>query len=313
MLIREVTELFLHNRKTHMQAAVHTIKTYTYALKQWTVYMEDVRHRVSYKEITRMDMISFVDHMRACLDNKEWSLSKYLIVLRVLKVMFTWMETNDDCREEELKSWKDRLPKGAKSPKRDYIPSPQDLKKWQKAFDTKSATGLRNYMIFSVFLETGIRRGELAGIQIRNLQLDRNLIYVTGKTGDRIVTITDELSDRLRMYLKKKDKSVYAASPYLFPTRSKRDKPSDPQYISQIFRNIKKRLGLPSLTPHTLRHCFATYYLINGGSVENLRIQTGHSTYDAMMHYTHLAKIGGQHAKEEIEKNSPLRMLNRIR
>lgn len=309
MLVREVVELFIHNRKFQMGARPDTIKAYTYALKIFTDFMEVDRNRNDYQQISRIDIAAFTEHMRANLDGKEWSLSKYLLILKTLKCMFRWMEKDDDCREEQLKSWRERMPKGRKAPARDFIPSPADLKKWQKAFNTRSTTGLRNYMMFSVMLETGIRRGELSSILVRNLQLDRNLIYVTGKTGDRIVTITQELGERLRVYLRKKERSAYRESPYLFPSRSSMMEPTSPQYISQIFRKMQKRLGLPKITPHTLRHSFSTYYLMNGGSVENLRVQTGHQTYSSMLHYMHLAKVGGQQAAAELEKASPLRML----
>lgn len=310
MLIREVIELFLHNRKIKMGASKETIKTYTYALKIFTEYMEVQRSRTSYDQISRVDFVAFTEFIRGELNDKLWSMSKYLLVLKTLKCMFRWMEQDDDCKEEGLKSWRERLPKGAKAPKRDYIPSPADLKRWQRAFNTRSATGLRNYMMFSVMLETGVRRGELATIKVKNLQLDRNLIYVTGKTGDRIVVISKELSDRLRMYLRKKEHSVYKESEYLFPSRTSLHEPTSPQYISQIFRKLRAKLGLPNLTPHTLRHAFATYYLINGGSVENLRVQTGHTTYSSMLHYMHLAKVGGKQAADELEKASPLKMLS---
>jgi integrase len=310
MLISEVTEMFLHNRKYQMGARPETIKTYTYALKVFSKYMEDVRNRGVYQEISRLDMISFTEHIRGELDSGRWSLSKYLLILKTLKAMFRWMEKDDDCREEELKSWRERLPKGGKVPKRERIPSTIELKQWQKAFNTKTATGLRNYMMFSVMLETGMRRGELANIKVSDLHLDRSLIHIPdGKTGSRAVTITSMLADKIRAYLKRRSRSAYKESPYLFPSRTSLEKPTNPQYITQVFRRLKKELGLPNLTPHTLRHAFCTYYLANGGSVENLRMQTGHTTYSAMLHYMHLAKVGGKQAVSELEKASPLKML----
>ncbi len=310
MLVREVVELFMHNRKFQMRASDETIKTYTYALKQFTAFMED-RRKETYQTINRLDIAAFNEFTRNELDAGKWSLSKYLLIYKTLKCMFRWMEKDDDCREEELKSWLEKMPKGAKPPQRDYIPSSADLLKWKRAFNTKSTTGFRDYMMFSVMLETGIRRGELASIKDSNVQLDRNLIYVTGKTGDRIVTITKELSDKLRTYMRRKKTSAFKDSLYLFPSRMHLEEPIDAQYVSQVFRRMRKSLGLPNLTPHTLRHSFCTYYLVNGGNVENLRVQSGHKTYSAMLHYMHLAKVGGKQAAIELEKASPLKMLGK--
>lgn len=309
MLISEVMEMFVHNRKFKMGASPETIKTYTYALKVFTTYMEDERNRTGYQEITRVDMVAFSEYVKGQLESQAWSLSKYLLVLKTMKAMFRWMEKDDDCREEELRSWRDRLPKGGKVPKRDYIPSPAELRKWKQAFNTKSATGLRNYVMFSVLLGTGIRRGELAGIKVSDLHLDNNLINVDGKTGARLVRFTDQLGTLLRTYLKRRERSFYKDAPYLFPSRTSMDEPTNAQYISQIFRKMKKRLDLPKLTPHTLRHSFCTYYLENGGDLPHLQLQSGHATLESMQHYLHLSKVRGKQATDLMEKASPLKML----
>lgn len=308
MLTSEVVSLFLHNRKFKNSASGETIKTYTYALGIFTRFMED-RNKIAYSSISRVDIAAFNEHIRQELDTGAWSLSKYLLVIKTLKAMFHWMEQDDDCKEEELKSWRSRMPKGAKAPKRERIPSVSDLKQWMRTFNTKTMTGLRDYMMFCVMLETGVRRGELATLRVQNVQIDRKLIYVNGKTGDRIVTITDALADRLRAYLRKKEHTTYGKSPYLFPSRMNMEQPVNAQYITQTFRRIAKAANLPKLTPHTLRHSFCTYFLINGGDVESLRLQSGHKTYDSMLHYLHLAKVGGGHAAQMMERVSPLKMI----
>ena len=309
MLIRDVVELFLHNRKHQMSAAPATITTYRYALKPFVEFMEG-RDRLDYAAINRLDIAAFSEFVRDNLDAGRWSKSRYLLVVKCLKAMFHWIAKDEDCREDGMKSWADRMPKGGTTPRREYIPSPADLKLWQKAFKTGSNTGLRDYLMFSVLLETGMRRGEMANLKVDNVQFDQKIIYIpTGKQGARVVNMTSVLADRLKMYLKRRERSDTKSCPYLFPSQDWVEGEQNPQFVSKVFRRVKKRLGLPNLTPHTLRHAFCTYFLVNGGNLESMRSQSGHKTYSSMLHYLHLAKVGGKMQQEEMEKISPLKML----
>lgn len=309
MLIREVVDLFISHRKNNLNVAKETVKTYRYATKHFIDFMEDTRQKTSYEEINRVDIAAFNEYIKGELDSARWSRSRFLLVIKTLKAMFHWIEEDDDCKEDGLKSWRTKMPKGGKYPRREYIPSVAELKTWQKSFNTKTATGLRDYMIFTMLLETGMRRGELASLKEESVMFGTQTIYVNGKTGPRTISMSPLLAELIKTYLKKRARSHLAKSPYLFPSKRALDCPTDAQYVSQIFRRIKNRLGLANITPHTLRHAFSTYYLVNGGGSETLRINTGHKTYDSMLHYIHLAKVHGKHQKDEMEKASLLKML----
>lgn len=293
-----------------MNATEETIKTYKYALKHFVSFMED-RGRTTYSEITRMDIVAFVEHARSSYDTDVWSKSRYALVIKTLKVMFRWIGKDDDCRDEGLKSWCDRMPKGVAVPKRETIPSSVDLVRWQKAFNTRTVTGLRDYILFSVLMETGMRRGELVSIKVEHLQFDSGMIWIPkGKEGSRTVTMTKSLADRLKMYLKKREKSYMAGSPYLFPSRRSLEEPTNAQYISQIFRAMIRKHKLPRITPHFLRHSFCTQYLVRGGGIEGMRVESGHKTYSSLLHYLHLAKVGNAEHKAETERVSAIAALS---
>jgi integrase len=310
VLIRDVVELFVQHRKNVMGVSPETVKAYRYATKHFTQYMEDVRNKVNYEEINRLDISAFNEYMKDSLDSKRWSRSRYLMIVRVLKVLFGWIATDDDCKEDGLKPWRDKMPKGGKVPRREYIPSIEELRKWQKSFNTKTSTGLRDYMIFTLLLETGMRRGELLSLKGEHIMFGTSTIYVPeGKTGARTISMTPQLVELLQTYLKRKKRTHFANSVYLFPAKSNPEQPSTGHYISQIFNRLKKRLNLPNVTPHTLRHAFSTYFLINGGGTESLMVNTGHKTYNALGHYLHLAKVHGKKQHEEMEKTSMLKML----
>jgi site-specific recombinase XerD len=310
MLVRDVVDLFISHRKNVMGVAPETVKAYRYALRHFTDFIEKSRSKLNYEEINRLDISCFTEYIKTELDAGHWSRSRYLMIVRVLKVFFGWIETDEECKEDGLKSWKAKMPKGGADPRREYIPSIDELRIWQKSFNTKTPTGLRDYMVFTILLETGMRRGELLSLKEEHVLFGTQTIYIpSGKTGARTIAMSPQLADLMKMYLKRKKRTHFAASPYLFPAKSNITQPTNGHYISQIFNRLKKRTGLPNITPHTLRHAFATYFLVNGGGTESLMVNTGHKTYNSLGHYLHLAKVHGQKQHEEMEKVSLLKML----
>jgi integrase/recombinase XerD len=321
MLIQEVIDQFIFSRKhgtaenSKGKAAEKTLEAYRYTLGTFCSYMEESRNRSNYEHITPPDIRAFVEWAteQTKLAEKPWSASRYLLVFKALKVFFRWIEQDEDCQEMNLKSWRTKMPRLFATPRRDYIPSPQELKEWKKAFTTTTALGMRNWAIFCLLFDTGLRREELAMLKLENIQLDNRQIYVPdGKTGSRTISISERVAQDLRTYLKRRQKTRGADTPYLFPS-CKGDHGPSPDMISKVFRRMRKRLGLSKVTPHTLRHAFTTYYIKNGGNVERLRDITGHRTYAAMQHYMHLAQVGGTEQKDEIDKVSPLKMLDKVR
>lgn len=314
MLIHEVIDQFLYNRRHGLagskgKAQPKTLITYQYALKPFKDFLQE-RSKVGYEEINAFDIRAYVEYLTLMLDTGTWSRSRYLITIKVLKGFFTFVETDPDCIEEGLKGFGKRLPVAGAFPRRDHIPSPQDLQQWKKAFQTNTVLGLRNWLIFCTLLETGMRREELASLKMAHLQLDNRLIYIPdGKTGSRTIAITEILARNMKVYLKRREKAEFAHSEYLFAS-CKSDVPS-PNMVTKVFTKLREKANLPYITPHTMRHAFCTYYLSNGGSTERLRNMTGHKTYTAMLHYMHLAKVSGTGQKDELEKVSPLRMLDR--
>jgi site-specific recombinase XerD len=312
MLIFEVIDLFIYNRRNGLagskgKAAPNTLLSYKYALRPFAEFME-ARDKVSYKEITNVDIRAFVEHINDLVTTGKWSKSRFLIVVKVMKAWFGFIETDEDCMEEGLKGFRKKMPVAGAFPRRDHIPSPSEMKQWKRAFKMDSTMGLRNWVIFCMFLETGLRRSELTGLKLEHLQLDNHTIYVPdGKTGSRTIAITEILARNIRVYLKKRAKAKFAHSDFLFAS-GKSLVPTG-NMVTKVFRKLRNDHNLPYITPHTMRHAFCTYYLSNGGQTERLRNMTGHKTYTAMLHYMHLAKVTGAGQKEELERVSPLRML----
>lgn len=142
----------------------------------------------------------------------------------------------------------------------------------------------RNFAIISFILFTGVRVSELVSLKLENIDLGAGIARIKGK-GDkeRIIPITKELSEVLEDYLKTRK----IESEYLFASKS--GTKLSPLSIQLIVRNISEKCGFKRrITPHKLRHTFATLALEAGVSPITISELLGHSSLNTTMKYTHV-------------------------
>lgn len=163
-------------------------------------------------------------------------------------------------------------------------------------------TKLRDVAILELLFSTGLRVSELAGLNIENINLDKDEFSVRGKGGKvRVVFVSDSAKNALKEYLKaRKD-----TSPALF-VRTDLDPKSHslenltPRSIERIVKKYSKVAGITKkVTPHTLRHSFATDLLYEGADIRSVQEMLGHSSITTTQVYTH---ITNKRLKETYEK-----------
>jgi site-specific recombinase XerD len=243
------------------------------------------------------------------LEQRQWAKSTRLQMLRNLRTLFIWTQRDEDCVSAGLKNWRKALPAIQATPRREYIPTRSDLRRWKGFYKTSTFMGHRDYTMFMLLLGTGIRVGEATSLLTDNVMLDEGMMRVSGKTGPRTVTLSGQLVGILRGYLKQASKRTKSKewAGEVFVTRY--GEPCTPNGIGQAFRKHQKRYGLTDITPHTLRHTFCTVYLRGGGSLARLKNMTGHSTLTALQGYVHAAEMGSEESKAELERVNPLAQL----
>ena len=155
-------------------------------------------------------------------------------------------------------------------------------------FNDYTEFGIRNYCIFHLMLDAGLRSREVIQLKIADALFDKQcLVICYSKSRSRVVLMAPELLKRLKAYI------------YLYRSGAKSDEPLFKQirtddYINQnviklMFSRLKKKTGIERLHAHLLRHTFATSYMMGGGNLEMLRIMLGHSDYNVTRNYLHLA------------------------
>lgn len=152
--------------------------------------------------------------------------------------------------------------------------------------------GLRDRAMLETMYASGLRVSELVALALNELDLTTGLVRVTGKGGkERIVPLGDEAMSRLGDYLKGARPSLLGEhkSGAVFLTR--RGQPMTRQAFWQLIKRYSSAAGIDSsLSPHSLRHAFATHLLNHGADLRSVQMLLGHADLSTTQIYTHVAK-----------------------
>ncbi|MFT4977738.1 MAG: integrase/recombinase XerD [Myxococcota bacterium] len=151
--------------------------------------------------------------------------------------------------------------------------------------DTGSRLGLRDATMFEVLYATGLRVSELVGIK-RDDWHD-GWVIVAGKGGkERLIPFGDEADQLVKRYLLTR---LHQDSPYLFI--STHGKPMTRQNFWGRVKKYAKVAGIKkNISPHTLRHAFATHLLMHGADLRAVQVMLGHTDITTTEIYTHIAQ-----------------------
>ena len=173
-----------------------------------------------------------------------------------------------------------------------------------KSVDLNQQFGQRNKTIIEVLYGTGIRVSELINLKLSNIFFEENIIKVTGKGNkERFVPLGKIASDEIKSYLKDRDKLKIDSkfSDLLFLNRYGRGLTRS--MIFKIINDTSVNIGLDKkISPHTLRHSFATHLIKNGADLRTIQLMLGHESIITTEIYTHLDKV---HLEEVLNKYHP--------
>lgn len=154
-------------------------------------------------------------------------------------------------------------------------------------FDIRSAKGCRDSAIVEVLYSTGLRVSELVTLRLGDLFFGEGYVRVVGK-GDkqRLVPIGSTARDKIQLYMEeRKPKSASEMTLFL----NNRGKPLTRVMVFNIIRQAAERAGITkNISPHTLRHSYATHLLQGGANIRQVQELLGHESITTTEVYTHL-------------------------
>jgi integrase/recombinase XerD len=161
-----------------------------------------------------------------------------------------------------------------------------------EAPDTSDPLGHRDRTMLEVLYATGLRVTELVDLQKRQVNLNQGVLRIVGK-GDRerLIPLGEESLDWIERFIRGPRSEILLdrQSDYLFPTR-RGDHMTRQAFWHLIKRYAKKAKIDDRLSPHTLRHAFATHLLNHGADLRVVQMLLGHSDLSTTQIYTHVAR-----------------------
>ena len=169
--------------------------------------------------------------------------------------------------------------------------------------DTRTWIGKRNLLIIRMLYATGVRVSELVNIEIKNLNIKDRTIRILGKgSKERIVVFGNNTKDALDDYIKNGRYQVdIKNSKYLF--LNKDGNRLSTRYVRKIIDDVIFKASIEMhVSPHMLRHTFATGMLNNGADLVSVKDLLGHESLSSTEIYTH---VSNEHLREVYYKCHP--------
>ena len=169
--------------------------------------------------------------------------------------------------------------------------------------DSSNFIGLRDKAMLELMYATGVRISELINLQYTNIDLTRSLIKVMGKGGkERMIPFGDNASSWLTEYIEYRRKNNLSLKSRDFFVSQQGKKMTRQAF----WHRVKQYLAISGLSddvsPHTLRHAFATHLLNNGADLRSVQMLLGHSDLSTTQIYTHIAK---QRLSDMVKEHHP--------
>jgi integrase/recombinase XerD len=167
--------------------------------------------------------------------------------------------------------------------------------------DVSTETGLRDRAILELMYACGLRVSETVNVQLKDIDLDSGILTTTGKgSKTRRVPVGSSAVEWVKSYLALRRKKTDIDVEHLFV--SPLGRPLDRQIIHKLVTEYANKCGLPDVSPHTLRHSFATHLVQNSADIRSVQQMLGHADISTTQIYTHMTDA---HLRKSYEKFHP--------
>ncbi len=286
----------------HLEAvndAPATLKAYGLAVTQLGQFLKEAGLPTDPRKVKREHVSAWMVHLQRPKEAGGRGLASQTALQRFQSVrqFFKFLEESGDIQESPMLRLKPpRVPEK-------LVPVIPD-EEMRRLFRTVSGSDFesrRDKAIMSLFVDTGIRVAEMAGINVDDLDMDQREVVVLGKgRRERILRIVRETRTDLLRYLQVRDSHPHSDDEALWI--GKRGRLTD-NGLRQMIHRRQEEAGVARIHPHMFRHTFAHNYLKNGGSEGDLVRITGWKDRQMLDRYG--ASVASERAREAHDRFSP--------
>ena len=287
--MKEYINAYLKYLRVSCNHSENTLLAYENDLKRFDSYLQE--KKIPFKTVTKDEILEYLKYLDQ-FDYKNTSIARHITVLRSFYsylVENKVLSSNVFHRVRNPKT-KRRLPNTLNL---------EELKKLLDFEDAKSPRELEERAIFELLYATGMRVSELSNIQLKDIDLKEKSIRTLGKgSKERIVYFGEYALAALNDYLRVRNE-LKPKENYLFiNTKGERLKRASIEAI--VSKRVQKIALHHHISPHTLRHTFATNMLETGSDIRSVQELLGHSSLSTTQIYTHLTS---DYLKSQYYKN----------
>lgn len=274
---------FLHYLTVEKGLAGKTLEAYRYDLKRFLAYLkkkgvEDIR------DTTKFDVRAFL----AYLNSEHLSNRTVVRQLVAIRAFFKFLVQEGKLKSNPAENVE--FPKLTKT-----LPEILSLNEVERLLETppsQAARGVRDRTMLEMLYATGMRVSELVNLRMNQLNLEGGYVVLFGKgSKERVVPLGAEAIKWLNIYFKtaRNELSSGKESPFVFINRF--GKKMSRQFFWRSIKRYGWKAGIrKKISPHLLRHSFASHLLARGADLRSVQMMLGHADISTTQIYTHVAK-----------------------
>ena len=279
--MNHLADRFLNHLKVERGLANNTVEAYSGDLRRFFNFLG--KKRLLPSSVTGEDVSEYFQRLDGMLSSRS--------IVRnasVIRMFFRFLLSVNEIKKNPA-----RLLESPKLPKRlPSVLSQQEVERLLSQPDNSKPRGMRDRAMLELLYATGLRVSELINLKISDCNLEAGFVRTMGKgSKERVVPMGDKAIEALKEYLSAarpgflKDRQV----PHIFLTV--RGRPMTRQGFWKLIKNYgKEALIAKKITPHSVRHSFASHLLEAGADLRSVQVMLGHTDISTTQIYTHVTR-----------------------
>ncbi|MGH1455175.1 MAG: site-specific tyrosine recombinase XerD [Alphaproteobacteria bacterium] len=308
--LNPLVDSFLDMLTTERGAALNTRQAYWRDLADVTQYLRNEKN--ADVDVATTDQIkAYLKDLSEKANTKGTNSSKIAVrtIARRLSALrqFYRFLVSEGVREDEPTSTIESPKQGKTLPK--TLSEDEVTRLIDTAGKKETAEGKRLVCLLEMIYATGLRVSELVGLPMSAIGENKEFLIVAGKAGrERMVPLSDPAQKSLQTYLDARSKHTEDKSEknkWLFPSKTSGSGHLTRQRFAQLLKDLAKDAEIEEgrVSPHVLRHAFATHLLSNGADLRSVQKMLGHADIATTQIYTHIL---GESMQKTVEEKHPL-------
>ncbi len=272
---------FIAHLRVERGLASNTIQAYSRDLVRFLEFLEGLGRPPA--EVTREDVSDYMVSLRGRLSARSAARS-----LSAIRMFYRFLVS-----EGSISTSPARLVEAPRLPRRlPEILSPGEVDRLLAQPDPLQPAGSRDRAMLELLYATGLRVSELTGLRLQNVNLEAGFVRMVGKgSKERVVPMGEKAREALQAFISDGRNALLGRRPSSFLFVNKRGGSLSRQGFWKLIKRYGRAAGIRrSITPHGLRHAFASHLLEGGADLRSVQIMLGHEDISTTQIYTHVTR-----------------------